>query len=183
MKVIAFLTQKGGTGKTTLAASVGVAAQQAGERVFLVDLDPQGSLASWGDRRDAEAPAVDKISPDKLSAALVGLEKAGYTLTIIDTQGVDTAATAAAMRSADLSLIPARPSALDIEAARPTMGSLSRLNPVFRLRAQPNSCWTFRTNSGRVPRPVTAWRARADQYRPAKRPPRRHRLRSWCDRA
>jgi chromosome partitioning protein len=131
MKIIAFLTQKGGTGKTTLAASVGVAAQEAGERVFLIDLDPQGSLASWGDRRDAEAPAVDKISPDKLSAALVGLEKAGYTLAIIDTQGVDTAATAAAMRSADLSLIPARPSALDIEAARPTMGSLSRLNRAF----------------------------------------------------
>jgi hypothetical protein len=61
-----------------------------GERVFLVDLDPQGSLVSWGDRRDAEAPAVDKISPDKLSAALIGLEKVGYTLAIIDTQGVDT---------------------------------------------------------------------------------------------
>jgi chromosome partitioning protein len=131
MKTIAFLTQKGGTGKTTLAASVGVAAHEAGERVFLVDLDPQGSLASWGDRRQVEAPAVDKISPDKLSAALMGLEKAGYTLAVIDTQGVDTAATAAAMRSADLSIIPARPSALDIEAARPTMASLDRLRRPF----------------------------------------------------
>ncbi len=78
MKVIAFLTQKGGTGKTTLAASVGVAAQEAGERVFLIDLDPQGSLASWGDRRQADAPAVDKIGPDKLASALAGLKQAGY---------------------------------------------------------------------------------------------------------
>ncbi len=131
MKVIAFLTQKGGTGKTTLAASVGVAAQEAGERVFLIDLDPQGSLASWGDRRQADAPAVDKIGPDKLAAAIAGLRQAGYSLAVIDTQGVDTAATAAAMRSADLSLIPARPSALDIEAARPTMGSLARLDRSF----------------------------------------------------
>ncbi len=57
-----------------------------------------------------------------------GLRQAGYTLAVIDTQGVGKAATAAAMRSADLSLIPARPSALDIEAARPTMGSLARLD-------------------------------------------------------
>lgn len=128
MKVIAFMTQKGGTGKTTLAASVGVAAQQAGERVFLIDLDPQGSLASWGERRQADEPAVDRTTPDKMTAALFGLEKAGYTLAIIDTQGVDSAATSAAMRAADLALIPARASALDIEAAKPTMAALSRLN-------------------------------------------------------
>lgn len=128
MKVIAFMTQKGGTGKTTLAASVGVAAQEAGERVFLIDLDPQGSLTSWGDRRTANEPAVDRITPDKLTAALTGLEKAGYSLAIIDTQGVDSAATSAAMRTADLALIPSRPSALDIEAAKPTMAALTRLN-------------------------------------------------------
>ena len=131
MKVIAFMTQKGGTGKTTLAASVGVAAQEAGERVYLIDLDPQGSLASWGERREADAPAVDRTTPDKLTGALVGLEKAGYTLAIIDTQGVDSAATSAAMRASDLALIPARASALDLEAAKPTMAALARLNRVY----------------------------------------------------
>jgi len=131
MKAIAFMTQKGGTGKTTLAASIGVAALQSGQRVFLIDLDPQGSLAAWGERRQADDPPVDRITPDKLEAALKGLEGAGYTLAVIDTQGVDTAATAAAMRAADLSLIPARPSALDIEASRPTMAALSRLSQPF----------------------------------------------------
>jgi chromosome partitioning protein len=127
MKVITFVTQKGGTGKTTLAASLGVAAEEAGERVYLIDLDPQGSLMGWGERRQAETPAVDQTTPDKLTAALTGLEKAGYSLVIIDTQGVDTAATSAAMRAADLAIIPARASVLDIEAAKPTMAALTRL--------------------------------------------------------
>ena len=131
MRVVTFVTQKGGSGKTTLAASVGVAAQEAGERVFLIDLDPQGSLASWGERRQADEPAVDRISPEKLGAALRGLEKAGYTLAIIDTAGVDSSAAASAMRDSDLALIPARPSALDIEAAKPTIGALARMGRSF----------------------------------------------------
>lgn len=127
MKIITFVTQKGGTGKTTLAASLGVAAQEAGERVYLIDMDPQGSLTAWGSRRQADTPDVDRTTPDKLTAALTALEKAGYTLVIIDTQGVDTPATSAAMRSSDLALIPARASVLDIEAAKPTMSALARI--------------------------------------------------------
>ena len=80
MKTIALVTQKGGTGKTTLAASLAVAAQEAGERVFLIDLDPQGSLTSWAERREAESPPVDKVAPQQLPPALAGLAKAGYTL-------------------------------------------------------------------------------------------------------
>jgi len=40
MRAIAFLTQKGGAGKTTLAASLAAAAVNAGERVIALDLDP-----------------------------------------------------------------------------------------------------------------------------------------------
>lgn len=131
MKTVAFMTQKGGAGKTTLVASLGVVAQESGERVFLIDLDPQGTLTSWGRRRRTETPAVDKITPDKLAAALKGLAAAGYTLAIIDTQGVDTPATAAAMEAADLSLIPTRPTAFDIEGAKPTVRALVRLGRPF----------------------------------------------------
>lgn len=152
MKAIAFMTQKGGTGKTTLAASIAVAAHEAGERVFLIDLDPQGSLAGWGERRQTHEPPVDRITPDKLSAAMNGLKQAGYTLAVIDTQGVDSAATAAAMRAADLALIPARPSALDIEAARPTMAALTRLNRQYAFVI--NQC-----PAGRSPRIQDASRA------------------------
>ena len=41
MRTIAFVTQKGGSGKSTLASSLAVTAMEAGERVFIIDLDPQ----------------------------------------------------------------------------------------------------------------------------------------------
>ena len=110
MHAIAFVTQKGGAGKSTLAACLAVAAQEAGERVFLVDMDPQGSLLSWGQSRDAETLLVDTITPVKLETALATLAGNGYTLAMIDTAGADTAAAAAAMRAADSdSSRPGRP--------------------------------------------------------------------------
>jgi chromosome partitioning protein len=131
MRIICLASAKGGVGKTSLAASLGVAAHQTGEKVFLIDMDTQGSLYNWGMRRTAEEPAIDRTTPDKLQAGLTGTEQAGYTVAIIDTQGVDTAATSAAMRLADLTVIPARPSALDIEASRPTVAALMRLGRPF----------------------------------------------------
>jgi chromosome partitioning protein len=128
MHAIAFVTQKGGAGKSTLAACLAVAAQEAGERVFLVDMDPQGSLLSWGQSRDAETPLVDTITPVKLEAALATLAGNGYTLAMIDTAGADTAAAAAAMRAADLCLIPARPTAFDIRATEKTRDALKTLS-------------------------------------------------------
>lgn len=127
MRVIAFVTQKGGTGKSTLAASLAVAAMQAKQQVAALDLDPQASLTHWGERRDAERPLVDRTTPDKLTAALSGLAKHGYTLAILDTAGLDSPAATAAMRAADLALIPARPSLADIEATKPTYAALSKL--------------------------------------------------------
>ena len=53
MRTITLVTQKGGAGKTTVAASLAVAAAEAGERVVALDLDPQGSLAALGDNRTA----------------------------------------------------------------------------------------------------------------------------------
>lgn len=152
MKALALMTQKGGAGKTTLAASLGVAAQEAGERVFLIDMDPQGSLKSWGERRESGEPSVDRSSPEKLSGALTALERAGYTLAIIDTAGTDSAGAASAMRAANLTLIPARPSMLDIEAARPTMAALTRLGQRYAFVL--NQC-----PPGRSMRPVDASKA------------------------
>jgi hypothetical protein len=48
MKTIALVNNKGGTGKSTLCAALGVAAEEMGERTFMVDLDPQGSLSALG---------------------------------------------------------------------------------------------------------------------------------------
>ena len=71
MRTIALVTQKGGAGKTTVAASLSVAASEAGEKVAALDLDPQGSLAAWGDGRAADLPAVDRIAPEQIGRAHV----------------------------------------------------------------------------------------------------------------
>ena len=70
-------------------------------------------------------------NPARAEIVETGLAAAGYTLAVIDTPGADTAATAAAMHLADLSLVPVRASALDLEAARPTVSALVRLGRSF----------------------------------------------------
>lgn len=54
MKIIAFMGQKGGTGKTTLAVHTAVAAGQDGHKVVLVDTDPQESATFWGDNNSRQ---------------------------------------------------------------------------------------------------------------------------------
>lgn len=131
MRTIAFVTQKGGTGKSSLAVSLAVAAQENGLKVYMLDLDPQASAKNWYERREAETPQVAAIEASKVDMALQSLAKQGIDLVIIDTAGVDSPATVAAMKAADLCLIPARPSILDIEATRATVASLNRLDKPY----------------------------------------------------
>lgn len=117
MRTIAFVTQKGGAGKSTLASSVAVAAALAGERVFIIDLDPLQSLIKWSKLREANDIAVDQVPASKLTKALEALEKKGVTLAIIDAPGEDNEQLAAAIRAADLCIIPSRPNAFDLWAS------------------------------------------------------------------
>ncbi|MCJ2115712.1 AAA family ATPase [Methylobacterium sp. J-001] len=143
MRTITLVTQKGGAGKTTVAASLAVAAAEAGERVIALDLDPQGSLAAWGDSRTVDAPAVDRLGPDRLSdlpKILKALGQEGYTLAVLDTAGVASTGGNLAMQAADLALIPARPSRLDLQATMPTIETLMRLGMRDRFAFVLNQC-------------------------------------------
>ncbi|MBA9061591.1 MULTISPECIES: ParA family protein [Methylobacterium] len=150
LRVLALAVQKGGTGKTTLAASLAVAAAEAGEQVTALDLDPQGSLAGWGalrksDRgsdRESDAVAVDRIQPwemGQLSEILGILAEQGTTLAVLDTAG-SASGLAPALKDADFVLMPVRPSRLDIVAARPTLQALVGLGLRERLALVLNQC-------------------------------------------
>ena len=92
MRTIAFVTQKGGSGKSTIASSLAVTALEAGERVFILDMDPQQSLVKWSKTRGEADIPVEAVSPGKLNAALNALAKNGITLCIIDTAGTESPA-------------------------------------------------------------------------------------------
>lgn len=131
MRTIALVTQKGGTGKSSLAVSLAVAAEELGQKSYVLDLDPQGTAKNWFERREAETPQVAAIEASQVSRALATLKQQGHDLVIIDTAGVDTPSTISAMQAATLCLIPTRPSIADIEASRATVNSLTKLGKPF----------------------------------------------------
>src|ERR1700688_2727840 len=132
MYVLALVTQKGGSGKSTLAVGIAVAAMGNGERVAIVEGDPQGTISKWKERRGHPYPRVDRVAdPAEIEGALVSFEVEGIWLTVIDTAATNNALAMRAIARADLCLIPVRPSPADIEASIPTLIAIRRLNRRF----------------------------------------------------
>jgi chromosome partitioning protein len=128
MRIIAFITQKGGTGKSTLCTNLAVAASEAGENVLVLDLDDQGTTADWGKTRAAPAPAVAALRRADAARlpALLETASATYSVVILDTPGEDSPTTHNAMSAADLCLVPIRPTRADGGANRVTVEALLR---------------------------------------------------------
>lgn len=116
MKTIAILSQKGGTGKTTLSLHLAVAAHQAGQAAVVIDLDPQASATGWKDSRKTEEPVVIAIPAARLPQALATAAQAGADMALIDTAPHSGEVALAAAEAADLVLIPCRPGILDLRA-------------------------------------------------------------------
>src|SRR5690606_3170628 len=122
MHVIAFASQKGGSGKTTLAGHIAVEAERRGAGpVALIDTDPQGSLSQWWNAREAERPFFVRASNEGLEADLRHLKAGGVKLVIIDTPPAITATIGHVISQADLIVIPTRPSPHDLRAAGATV--------------------------------------------------------------
>ena len=117
MSVVAIVNQKGGTGKTTLATNLAwLLAETA--HVLLLDADPQASSQNWSAGHEA---ASTTLTTKGTTAAdllrLVRSSTAHYDWIIIDGPPGITRTTADAVRVADVVLIPAKPSPLDVWAA------------------------------------------------------------------
>jgi chromosome partitioning protein len=123
MQTLALVCQKGGSGKTTLAVHLAVEAAANGLRTLLMDLDQQASAARWGDRRQSGPIDVDVAveSAARLDAALKVAQQDGYDLVVLDTAPHADQAALRVARAADLILVPARCSILDLDAIGTTM--------------------------------------------------------------
>src|SRR6266851_5322572 len=127
MQVIAFVTQKGGSGKTTLAFCCAVAAQEHGAKVLLLDMDAQGTAEAWYQDREADTPQLARVDAVHLTQALEAAQAQGFDFVLVDTPGRDEPATAAAVRASDFCIIPCRPTPGDMKATPATVATIKRL--------------------------------------------------------
>lgn len=132
MHVIAIASQKGGSGKTTLAGHIAVAAERAGAGpVALVDTDPQGSLSDWWNARLASTPAFARTGPDRLAQDIERMRELGFKLLVIDTPPAIEATISKVIACADMVIVPARPSPHDLRAAGATVELIERTGRPF----------------------------------------------------
>jgi len=149
--VLAVAQRKGGAGKSTLAANLATAFAGLGERVALLDTDPQKSLSYWHQARQqagAKAQALDFEAPTgwRVPAATDKLRRS-HDIILLDTAPHDDTDARIAIRAADLVLMPLQPSAPDLWASagtldlakaekRPVAVALNRVPPQSKLTAE-----------------------------------------------
>ena len=127
MKNIAVVARKGGSGKTTIAVNLAIAAHRRGYEVQLADTDPQGSAAEALKVRQSDGPKVLRLSGGELFQLQKTTPAAGVDLTILDTPAGSEDAIGHAIALASLSLLIVRPTFLDLAAALQTAQILRRL--------------------------------------------------------
>jgi chromosome partitioning protein len=121
-KIIAISQQKGGAGKTTLAAQLAVSLTKKGYKVAALDIDPQGTLTSWYQAREKflgkDARDITFVSLTSLWGLRLEIERTrnSHDIVIIDCPPHTKSESKTAVKEADLVLIPMQPSPADLWA-------------------------------------------------------------------
>lgn len=128
MKIVTMLSEKGGSGKTTLTRHLAVAAVLDGNSAACIDADPMGGLRSWSDSRGRDPFVIPEpsLNTAHVDQAVERIRAAGADYCLIDTAGALTAAGLHMARIADLVLIPLRPTADDLKVLWPIVTELKR---------------------------------------------------------
>ena len=128
MRSFSLLAQKGGAGKTTLAVHLAIHAAMGGERVVLIDTDPQASAADWWRARRMRQPAMAQCPPGKVGAALAAAAARGFTLAVVDTAPRADRAAYLVAEVVDFNLIPCRPGPMDLRAIGSSVDIVEHIN-------------------------------------------------------
>ena len=130
MKIITLAASKGGVGKTTLCAAL---ASFVGKsyRVGIIDLDPQGSLIAWWNKREAQSPELIEATTKNLAKVLGDAEASGFDYVFIDTPPGHLATIETSIKVADFVLVPCQPSPIDLEAVGDTLSLIEEHGKPF----------------------------------------------------
>jgi chromosome partitioning protein len=126
MKIITIAQQKGGAGKSTFAANIGISLVQSGRRVCLVDIDPQGTLTYWHNIREKKygkgfTGVTFLTGAGWRLSNVISESKDNFDYLIIDSPPHIETESKSAIRAADLVLIPMQPSPADLWATKTTL--------------------------------------------------------------
>jgi chromosome partitioning protein len=94
-------------------------------------MDRQATISDWAEIRKSEPPEVALIDTTQIAAVLTRLAESDYAYALIDTPGAIGPETLAAIRAADLCIVPSRPTPADLRAIRPTLAAIYRLEKRF----------------------------------------------------
>jgi chromosome partitioning protein len=114
-KVIAIINQKGGVGKTTLAINIATKLYDDKYKVLLIDSDTQESATDWSMAGNNKFKVIGRTRPT-LEEDIIELSK-GYDWVIIDGVPQIENMAKAAIKCADLVIVPVQPSQLDVWAS------------------------------------------------------------------
>jgi chromosome partitioning protein len=125
--------------RAPFSVHLATAAALAGHNAAMIDLDPQGTAASWGDRRRADTPEVVSGQAARLSVLIEAAQSNGADFLVIDTAPNADQTALRAAQIADVVLIPCHAATFDLEAiqATLTLGQLAQRPSFVVLNAIP----------------------------------------------
>lgn len=121
MKTVTVVSQKGGSGKTTLTVNLAIAAALKKMQVVVIDLDPQQSAERWGRLRGGDNPIFVPGHGPNLATLIERARQGGADLVLVDTAPHSERPALEAAKLADIVLIPCKPSSLDLNAVGDTV--------------------------------------------------------------
>jgi len=116
MRTVAFLHQKGGTGKTTLAIATAMALAEQGGRVLLLDADVQGTASKWASHWGEGFRVVTRSQIQPIVHDQVARFSPRFEWMVVDGPPTLSDMTTSILRGADRVFVPVRPSYPDIWA-------------------------------------------------------------------